>query len=107
MTKSALVVLTLPLAAFLATAANAQLTADASKITCEDFATYKIADPDKIAVWLNGYYNGKSSNASIDLVHLNENTKNLEQYCIQNPEMLVMQAYEKLLGGPSGGPKSH
>jgi hypothetical protein len=33
MTTSALVVLTLPLVAFLATAANAQLTADASKIT--------------------------------------------------------------------------
>jgi hypothetical protein len=31
MTKSALVVLTLPLAAFLATAANAQLTADACR----------------------------------------------------------------------------
>jgi acid stress chaperone HdeB len=107
MTKSALAVLTLLLTLFLITAGNAQLTVEASKITCREFAEYKIADPDKIAIWLNGYYDGKRGNTSIDMVQLHDNVEKLEQYCLQNSEMLVIQAYEKLFGGgPSGdGPK--
>jgi len=31
---------------------------DVSKITCDQFATYKIANPEYIAIWLNGYYHG-------------------------------------------------
>ena len=96
MTKSALVVSTLMLTAFVVSAAQAQVTVEVSKITCEEFASYKIMDPEKIAIWLSGYYNGKKSNTSVDRVQLNENTKKLEEYCLQNPETPVMQAFEKL-----------
>ena len=47
MTKSALVVSTLILAAFVVSAALAQVTVEVSKITCEQFAAYEIADPAK------------------------------------------------------------
>ncbi len=98
MTKSALVVLTLMLTAFMVSAAQGQDTVEVSKITCEEFASYKIMDPEKIAIWLSGYYNGKQGNTSIDRVQFNENTKKLEEYCLQNGEIPVMQAFEKLLG---------
>jgi acid stress chaperone HdeB len=98
MTKSALVVLTLMLTAFMVSAAQGQDTVEVSKITCEEFASYKIMDPQKIAIWLSGYYNGKQGNTSIDRVQFNENTKRLEEYCLQNPDTLVMQAFEKLAG---------
>jgi acid stress chaperone HdeB len=98
MTKSALVVLTLMLTAFMVSAAQAQVTVEVSKITCEEFASYKIMDPEKIAIWLSGYYNGKQGNTSIDRVQFNENTKKLEEYCLQNGELPVMQAFEKLFG---------
>jgi len=42
-------------------------------------------DPEKIA-------------KSVDRVQLNENIKKLEEYCLQNPDTPVMQAFEKLAG---------
>ena len=32
---------------------------DVAKINCLQFATYKVAYPDRIAIWLNGYFPGK------------------------------------------------
>ena len=98
MTKSALVVLTLMLTAFMVSAAQAQVTVEVSKITCEEFASYKVTDPEKIAIWLSGYYHGKQGNTSLDRIQLNENTKKLEEYSLQNGEIPVMQAFEKLFG---------
>jgi hypothetical protein len=37
----------------------AQTTVDIAKITCEQLVLLKVADPDHIAIWLSGYYNGK------------------------------------------------
>ena len=85
-------------AALIVSAAKAQDIVEVSKITCEEFAAYKIMDPAKIAIWLSGYYNGKQGNTSVDRVQLNESTQKLEEYCLQNPEILVMQAFEKLVG---------
>ena len=98
MTKSALVVSTLMLTAFVVSTAQAQVTVEVSKITCEEFASYKVMDPEKIAIWLSGYYHGKQGNTSIDRVQLNENTKKLEEDCLKNPDTPVMQAFEKLSG---------
>jgi len=97
MTKSALVVSIL-LTAVVISAAQAQVTVEVSEITCEEFASYKVMDPEKIAIWLSGYYHGKQGNTSIDRVQLTENTKKLEEDCLKNPEILVMQAFEKLFG---------
>jgi hypothetical protein len=44
MTKSVLVVFNLILTAFVVSAAQAQITVEVSKITCEEFASYKITD---------------------------------------------------------------
>ena len=38
--------------------AQAQVTVDVSKITCDQFVEYKIADPKQIATWIDGYYHG-------------------------------------------------
>ena len=38
---------------------GAQVTIDVAKISCFQFATYKIAEPDRIAIWLHGYFHGK------------------------------------------------
>ena len=50
MVKFVLVVFNLILATFLVSAAQAQVTVEVSKITCEEFASYKIIDPEKIAI---------------------------------------------------------
>ena len=71
---------------------------DVAKITCEQFTGYKITNPQNIAMWLSGYYNGKRGNTILDAQGLNANVKNLEGYCIKNPKTLVMQAVETVLG---------
>jgi len=78
--------------------ARAQVTLDVSKITCDQFTGYKITNPDNIAMWLSGYYNGKRGNTILDTQGLAANSKKLRDYCIQNPQIPVMRAVETLLG---------
>ena len=77
--------------------AIAQVTLDMAKITCDQFSGYKITNPDKIAIWLSGYYNGKRGNTVIDTQRFDENSKKLLLYCVQNPRMSVMDAVDKVL----------
>ena len=46
--------------------AQAQVTIDASKITCDQFVHGKVGEPRTVAAWLSGFYNGKRNNALID-----------------------------------------
>jgi acid stress chaperone HdeB len=74
--------------------AEAQVTLDVSKITCQQFVTYKITNPDNVALWLSGYYHGKRSDPVVDTQAMLANAQKLKSYCIRNPETLVMQAIE-------------
>ncbi len=77
--------------------ARAQVTIDVSKITCEQFVLYKIANPDMIAIWLHGYYSGKRGRTIVEPGALKENARRLRDYCLTNRDMPVMQAVEELL----------
>src|SRR5262245_14375028 len=79
-----------------APASQAQVTLDVSKISCDQFTGYKITNPRNIAVWLSGYYHGHSGNTVLDTQALIKNAKKLQDYCIRNPQVPVMQAAEKL-----------
>jgi acid stress chaperone HdeB len=76
---------------------NAQVTLDVSKITCEQFWLRKVADPDKVALWISGYVNGKRGNTVIDTQQLGRNVRRLTEYCRENYQMTVMQAVETLM----------
>ena len=78
--------------------AQAEVTLDVSKLTCEQFLGYKLATSEKIAAWLSGYHNGKRGNTSLDTHGLIENAKKLRNYCIRNSQTLVMDAVETVLG---------
>src|SRR6187402_3480279 len=75
--------------------AHAQVMLDMSKVTCEQWSGYKITNPQNIALWLSGYYNGKRSNTVIDTQGLAAENQKLRDFCITNPTMPVMQAVEK------------
>jgi acid stress chaperone HdeB len=77
---------------------QAQVTIDVSKINCDQFSGFKVADPEKIAIWLSGYYNGKRGNTIIDLQKLQSVTKKLTYYCVMNPNVLVMDAVNNVIG---------
>ena len=75
---------------------QAQVTVDLSKVTCDQWAAYKITNPQNIALWLSGYHNGKRGNTLVDTQGFNANTQKLRDFCIVNPQLPVMQAAEKL-----------
>ena len=74
--------------------AQAQVALDVTKMTCEQFATYKIANPKLIGVWLNGYHHGARGDTMVDVQQLDTDTKKIQDYCIQNPDVPLMQAVE-------------
>ncbi len=98
MTKSTLVAVAVMLS--LSAAASAQVTVDVAKITCGQFAGFKVTDPRNIAIWLSGYYNGKRDNTVIDTQALQENYKKLTNYCVVNDKVTVLQAAQTLFGAP-------
>lgn len=80
--------------------AHAQVTIDASKITCEQFVHSKVASVRSVAIWLSGYYGGKQGNPVIDTNALEEKSDKLENFCQQpkNLKLPVMQAVEQIFG---------
>ena len=96
MIKFILVALGLILALEKVPLAQAQVTLDISKITCEQYNAYKITNPQNIAIWVSGYYHGKRGDVTLDTQRLVENARKLRVYCRRNPQTLVMQAVETL-----------
>jgi|ERR1700737_2105888 acid stress chaperone HdeB len=76
--------------------AQAQVTIDISKITCDQFLGYKIINPNDIALWLSGYYNAQRGNTIIDPEVLADQKSKLQDYCLQNHKVPIMQAIDML-----------
>ena len=80
--------------------AQAQVTIDATKITCDQFVHAKVGAPRVTAAWLSGFYHGKRDNRIIDPQVFEENLSKLERFCYQekNFKLPVMQAIEQIFG---------
>jgi acid stress chaperone HdeB len=81
-----------------ASGASAQIMIDVSRITCKQFLDDTITVPDNIAYWLGGYYDGRRGNTEFDVDVLKHNVSKLEDYCVHNQDVTVMNAVETLLG---------
>jgi hypothetical protein len=79
--------------------ASAQVMVDLSKMTCDQFIKYKVADPKLIAVWLNGYFHGKRGDTMIDTQKLNADADEVEKFCFKNHDAPLMQSVESIVGG--------
>src|SRR5437764_12629278 len=79
--------------------AAAQVTLDASKITCDQFVHAKVSSPRLVAAWLSGFYNGKRDNRIIDLENFEANLSKLENFCYEEKDykLPVMQAVEQVI----------
>ena len=78
--------------------AEAQVVVDVSKISCSQFATYKIENPEYIAIWLSGYYHGTRGDMKVDIQTLSADAKKVEYYCLSQPDMPLVQAVKTVLG---------
>ena len=78
--------------------AEAQVVVDVSKINCDQFATYKVENPENIVIWLDGYYHGTRGNMKVDVQTLTADAKKVEMYCLSNPEVPLLEAVKTVLG---------
>jgi acid stress chaperone HdeB len=76
---------------------RAQVMLDVSKITCLQFVTYKVTNPKYLAVWLSGYDHGRRGDVVLDMQEVVANAEKLEEYCIKNSDVPMMQAAETIL----------
>jgi hypothetical protein len=96
MSKSMLAVCGLVFALVAGPPAQAQVTIDFSKITCDQFIGYKIINPTQLAMWLSGYYNGQRGNTIIDTERLAAQISQLQDYCLRNAKVPIMQAIDQM-----------
>jgi acid stress chaperone HdeB len=90
--------LALSLSAVAVLPAHAQVTIDVSKITCDQYIRYTVADPHDIAVWLSGYYNGERHNTVLETQEFREHANKVMDFCLRNGKSTVMDGVEKVLG---------
>jgi acid stress chaperone HdeB len=95
--RTTLVFLGSMLAASVGPTAQAQVSIDMAKVTCEQFILDEIFLPKYIAMWLNGYYNGKRDNTVIDPQALEKNEDTVRDYCYAHRSTPIMQAAEAVL----------
>jgi acid stress chaperone HdeB len=76
----------------------AQTTIDVAKITCEQLVLLQVADPDHLAIWLNGYYSGKRDTTTVNVEQLKENARKVRSYCLSKGKGTVMEAVETVVG---------
>jgi len=83
-----------------ASSVQAQVTIDASKITCDQYVHSKISTPNLIAAWLSGYYSAKQNIQAVDTQTLQDNMNKLQHYCYEekNSKVPVMKAVEDMFG---------
>jgi len=96
MNKPTLILPGLLLALLAATSASAQVTVDVAKITCEQYLLARVATPEKIAIWLSGYFNGRRSSTVVDVKRLEDSEKRLTENCRGNYGKTVLQAAEEI-----------
>ena len=77
--------------------AGAQVTIDVSKITCEQFWLRKVANPEKVAIWLGGYYNGKKGNTVIDTQQFETVVRDVTEHCRMHLQLTLMEAAEAVM----------
>jgi acid stress chaperone HdeB len=78
--------------------APAQVMLDVTKVTCDQFIKYKVADPKLVAVWLSGYFHGKRGDTMVDTQRMNADADEVEKYCFKNPEAPLMPSVEAIIG---------
>lgn len=90
----------LSLSAILGTSAatQAQQTIDVAKITCEQFLMGKVSDPRSVSIWLSGFYNGTRNNTLLDVSTLQNNSRDVMDYCFSHRNVILMDAVKSLFG---------
>ena len=79
---------------------HAQVTIEVSKITCDQYLGFTVADTRDINIWLSGYYHGQQGSTAFEPQRLKEMADKLQRACFQNEnaKLPVIQVIKKILG---------
>jgi acid stress chaperone HdeB len=94
--KTWLIMIVTGLASFGLQAAQAQVTIDITKITCQQFLEDRVADSITLGTWLHGYVSGARGETLIE--PLSPGRINLVHYCQDHTDALVLDAARKVFG---------
>ncbi|MBR1086585.1 hypothetical protein JQ621_03760 [Bradyrhizobium manausense] len=72
--------------------ADAQVTIDVSKITCDQYLTQRITHTRTVNVWLAGFYAGRQNNPVVDVQAVERNGNKLSRFCETHRDMPLMDA---------------
>jgi hypothetical protein len=77
---------------------KAQTTIDVERITCEQFVTFNVADPNQIGLWLSGYFHGKRGDRIFSVQEFRQDLAALKSACLSpaNAKLPVMEVSEKV-----------
>ena len=79
--------------------AQAQVTVDVAKITCEQVLMEKLAWTEReVELWLSGYYNGKRDSTVVEPEAVKKNEEKVNHYCYEHRDTTVMDAVKNVLG---------
>jgi hypothetical protein len=79
--------------------AQAQVTVDVSKITCEQVLLEQLAWTERdVVLWLSGYYHGKRNNTFVEPETIKKDEEKVNQYCYGHRDTTVMDAVKNVLG---------
>jgi hypothetical protein len=59
---------------------------------------YKVANPNYIAIWIDGFYSSKQDRTVVDVESFKDKFEKLNDYCITHLNVPVMQAAKVLFG---------
>ena len=82
----------IPVVILMVAQANAQVTIDVSKISCEQYLTQRITHTRTMNVWLAGFYAGRQNNPVVDVQAVERSGNKLSRFCESHRDMPLMDA---------------
>jgi hypothetical protein len=96
-TVKARLLLTNALFLFVQIPAQAQVTVDVAKITCEQLSMEQLPFTSRdIILWLSGYYHREHNNTVIEPGAIKRDYNNLDRYCYGHGDTTVMDAVKNM-----------
>ena len=72
-----------------------------ARLGCAELTKLGFQDFAGLTMWLSGYYNARHGNTIIDIETLAAQKRGLQDYCLRNLKVPVMQAIDTLFHAPA------
>ena len=78
-------------------AANAQLTIDMGRITCDQYLAMSPSQSNDFSAWMSGWFSFKNDRPFVDLVVHQKNVASVKERCKFHPSESVMTGLQKAI----------